>query len=192
MPIPLCDSSLLSDIASFSGLLDADCEQHTRERRTEREGGGAAREDDGGGRCALPQLPLSTSSPSPSPSTSLSPSPQPQRGRRWMEGEVASVDAAEAVSRDSGASFSPPSSVPAIYSICNRASKEKAAGRGGLNGRQDLFSGCSPCLCPHPGSGFSVSPMEPLPSQGQSLRHYTASRPRPRRTHTQPPSSRPQ
>ncbi|MEQ2176656.1 hypothetical protein GOODEAATRI_030228, partial [Goodea atripinnis] len=119
-----------------AGLLDADCEQHTRERRTEREGGGAAREDDGGG--------------------------------------------------------SPPSSVPAIYSVCNRASKEKAAGRGGLNGRQDLFSGCSPCLCPHPGSGFSVSPMEPLPSQGQSLRHYTASRPRPRRTHTQPPSSRPQ
>ncbi|KAK5614236.1 hypothetical protein CRENBAI_006201 [Crenichthys baileyi] len=109
-----------------------------------------------------------------------------------MEGEVASVDAAEAISRDSGASFTPPSIVPAIYSICNRASKEKAAGRGGLNGRQDLFSGCSPCLCPHPGSGFSVSPMEPLPSQGQTLRHYTASRPRPRRTHTQPPSSRPQ
>ncbi|TMS05221.1 Capping protein, Arp2/3 and myosin-I linker protein 3 [Larimichthys crocea] len=34
--------------------------------------------------------------------------------------------------------------------------------------------------------------MEPLPTQGQTLRHYTASRPRPRRTHTQPPSSRPQ
>uniref|UniRef100_A0A3P8Q1T4 CARMIL C-terminal domain-containing protein n=1 Tax=Astatotilapia calliptera TaxID=8154 RepID=A0A3P8Q1T4_ASTCA len=33
---------------------------------------------------------------------------------------------------------------------------------------------------------------EPLPTQGQTLRHYTASRPRPRRTHTQPPSSRPQ
>ncbi|XP_028305647.1 capping protein, Arp2/3 and myosin-I linker protein 2 isoform X2 [Gouania willdenowi] len=34
--------------------------------------------------------------------------------------------------------------------------------------------------------------MEPLPTQGQTLRHYTASRPRPRRTRTQPPSSRPQ
>ncbi|KAM9808077.1 capping protein, Arp2/3 and myosin-I linker protein 2-like [Neosynchiropus ocellatus] len=34
--------------------------------------------------------------------------------------------------------------------------------------------------------------MEPLPSQGQTLRHFTASRPRPRRTHTQPPSSRTQ
>ncbi|XP_072291098.1 capping protein, Arp2/3 and myosin-I linker protein 2 isoform X2 [Eucyclogobius newberryi] len=34
--------------------------------------------------------------------------------------------------------------------------------------------------------------MEPLPTQGQTLRHYTAFRPRPRRTRTQPPSSRPQ
>ncbi|XP_033824687.1 capping protein, Arp2/3 and myosin-I linker protein 2 [Periophthalmus magnuspinnatus] len=34
--------------------------------------------------------------------------------------------------------------------------------------------------------------MEPLPTQGQTLRHYTALRPRPRRTRTQPPSSRPQ
>uniref|UniRef100_A0A3P9K8R7 Capping protein regulator and myosin 1 linker 2 n=1 Tax=Oryzias latipes TaxID=8090 RepID=A0A3P9K8R7_ORYLA len=45
---------------------------------------------------------------------------------------------------------------------------------------------------PLPGAGFPSSPMEPLPSQGQTLRHYTATRPRPRRTHTQPPSSRPQ
>ncbi|XP_023204840.1 capping protein, Arp2/3 and myosin-I linker protein 2-like isoform X1 [Xiphophorus maculatus] len=189
-------SSLLSKslrpAASIKSLLDADCDQHTRERRTERERGGAAREDDGGGRCALPQLPLSTSSPSLSPSTSLSPSPQLQRRRRLMEGEVASVDAAEAVSGDSGASLSPPPSRPPIYSIPYKAPKQEAAGGGGLNGRQARFPGCSPSTGPHPGSGFSVSPMEPLPSQGQTLRHYTAARPRPRRTHTQPPSSRPQ
>ncbi|KAM4553052.1 capping protein, Arp2/3 and myosin-I linker protein 2 isoform 2-T2 [Fundulus diaphanus] len=185
-------SKSLRPAASIKSLLDADCEQHTRERRTERERGGAVREDDGGGRCALPQLPFSTSSPSPSPSTSLSPSPKLQRGRRWMEGEVALVDAAEAVSRDSGTSLSPPPSVAPIYSITNRAPKQEAAGRGGLNGRQALFPGCSLCPGPCPGSGLSVSPMEPLPSQGQTLRHYTASRPRPRRTHTQPPSSRAQ
>uniref|UniRef100_M4APG7 Capping protein regulator and myosin 1 linker 2 n=1 Tax=Xiphophorus maculatus TaxID=8083 RepID=M4APG7_XIPMA len=105
---------------------------------------------------------------------------------------VASVDAAEAVSGDSGASLSPPPSRPPIYSIPYKAPKQEAAGGGGLNGRQARFPGCSPSTGPHPGSGFSVSPMEPLPSQGQTLRHYTAARPRPRRTHTQPPSSRPQ
>uniref|UniRef100_A0A3B5LBX9 Capping protein regulator and myosin 1 linker 2 n=1 Tax=Xiphophorus couchianus TaxID=32473 RepID=A0A3B5LBX9_9TELE len=144
-------SSLLSKslrpAASIKSLLDADCDQHTRERRTERERGGAAREDDGGGR---------------------------------------------SVSGDSRASLSPPSSRPPIYSIPYKAPKQEAAGGGGLNGRQARFPGCSPSTGPHPGSGFSVSPMEPLPSQGQTLRHYTAARPRPRRTHTQPPSSRPQ
>uniref|UniRef100_A0A672ZKB3 Capping protein regulator and myosin 1 linker 2 n=1 Tax=Sphaeramia orbicularis TaxID=375764 RepID=A0A672ZKB3_9TELE len=37
-----------------------------------------------------------------------------------------------------------------------------------------------------------IPPPPPLPTQGQTLRHYTASRPRPRRTHSQPPSSRTQ
>uniref|UniRef100_A0A087XAF4 CARMIL C-terminal domain-containing protein n=1 Tax=Poecilia formosa TaxID=48698 RepID=A0A087XAF4_POEFO len=115
-----------------------------------------------------------------------------QRRRRLMEGELASVDTAEAVSGDSGASLSPPPSRPTIYSIPYKAPKQETADGGGLNGRRARFPGCSPSTGPHPGSGFSVSPMEPLPSQGQTLRHYTASRPRPRRTHTQPPTSRPQ
>ncbi|XP_038157070.1 capping protein, Arp2/3 and myosin-I linker protein 2 [Cyprinodon tularosa] len=181
-------SQSLRPAASIKSLLDADYEINTRDRRPEREEGGASTEDDGGGRCTLPQLPPLSPSPNPSPSTSLSPSPQLHRGRRWMEGEVASVDAAEAVSGDA-ASFSPPPISPPIYSIPHRAPKDAAAGRGGLIGRQPLSPGCPG---PHPGSGLSVSPMEPLPSQGQTLRHYTASRPRPRRTHTQPPSSRPQ
>uniref|UniRef100_A0A8C4ELX5 Capping protein regulator and myosin 1 linker 2 n=1 Tax=Dicentrarchus labrax TaxID=13489 RepID=A0A8C4ELX5_DICLA len=73
-----------------------------------------------------------------------------------------------------GASFIPPPSLPLRQSISARAPEEEAASR------------------PLPSSGSPASPMEPLPTQGQTLRHYTASRPRPRRTHTQPPSSRPQ
>uniref|UniRef100_A0A667ZE81 Capping protein regulator and myosin 1 linker 2 n=1 Tax=Myripristis murdjan TaxID=586833 RepID=A0A667ZE81_9TELE len=67
-----------------------------------------------------------------------------------------------------------------------------AAGRGGLPRREAPFPGRGPSPGPLPGSGSPASPMELLPTQGQTLRHYTASRPRPRRTHTQPPSSRPQ
>uniref|UniRef100_A0A3B4VAM7 Capping protein regulator and myosin 1 linker 2 n=1 Tax=Seriola dumerili TaxID=41447 RepID=A0A3B4VAM7_SERDU len=156
---------------SIKSLLDVDWEQQARDRGAERERGGGSVEEGGGeGRCGLPRLPTATplsvmaSSPSPSPSPSSSPSPSPpgRRGRRWREGEVAVVDAAAAIS---GA---------------RRASREAP------------FPGCGPSPGPLPGSGSTASPMEPLPTQGQTLRHYTASRPRPRRTHTQPPSSRPQ
>ncbi|XP_008292680.1 capping protein, Arp2/3 and myosin-I linker protein 2 [Stegastes partitus] len=115
-----------------------------------------------------------------------------QRGRRRREREVVAVDAAEAISGARGASFIPPPSLPLLYSIPAQPPNEEAAGRGGLHRRETPFPGCGLSPGPLPGSGSSVSPMEPLPTQGQTLRHYTASRPRPRRTHTQPPSSRPQ
>ncbi|XP_071344816.1 capping protein, Arp2/3 and myosin-I linker protein 2 isoform X2 [Trachinotus anak] len=185
---------------SIKSLLDVDWEQQARDRGAERERGGGAGEEGGGGegRCGLPRLPTATplsvmaSSPSPSPSTSPSPSPPGRRGRRWREGEVAVVDAAAAISGARRASFIPPPSLPPLYSISTRAPVEEAAGHGGLPRREAPFLGCSPSLGPLQGSGSPASPMEPLPTQGQTLRHYTASRPRPRRTHTQPPSSRPQ
>nr|XP_019961088.1 PREDICTED: capping protein, Arp2/3 and myosin-I linker protein 3-like [Paralichthys olivaceus] len=96
------------------------------------------------------------------------------------------VDAAAAISGARGASLIPPPSLPLLYSISTPAPEEEAAGRGGSPTREPPFSRCGRS------SGSPASPMEPLPTQGQTLRHYTASRPRPRRTHTQPPSSRPQ
>ncbi|XP_051239086.1 capping protein, Arp2/3 and myosin-I linker protein 2 isoform X2 [Dicentrarchus labrax] len=179
---------------SIKSLLDADWEQQTRDRGAERERGG----EDGGGRCGLPQLPTATplsvtgSSPAHSPSTSPSPSPPGRRGWRRREGEVVAVDAAAAISGARGASFIPPPSLPLRQSISARAPEEEAASRGGLPRREAPFPGCGPSPGPLPSSGSPASPMEPLPTQGQTLRHYTASRPRPRRTHTQPPSSRPQ
>ncbi|KAA8590692.1 hypothetical protein FQN60_014626 [Etheostoma spectabile] len=123
--------------------------------------------------------------PAPSikrPSPSPSPSPPGLRGWRRREGEVV-ADAASLI---------PPPSLPLLYSVSARAAEEEAAGRGGLPRRQAPFPGCGPSPGPLPGSGSPDCPMDPLPTQGQTLRHYTASRPRPRRTHTQPPSSRPQ
>lgn len=190
-------SFFITCFISFSGLLDADWEQQIRDRGAEREWGGAAGEKDGGGRCGLPWLPTATSlsltasSPTLSPSTSPSPSPPGQRGSRRREGEVVAADAAEAVSGARGASFIPLPSLPLFYSSA-QAPTEEAAGCGGLHRREAPFPGCCPSPGPFPRSGYTVSPMEPLPTQGQTLRHYTASRPRPRRTHTQPPSSRPQ
>ncbi|XP_037623048.1 capping protein, Arp2/3 and myosin-I linker protein 2 isoform X4 [Sebastes umbrosus] len=190
-------SKSLRPAASIKSLLDADWEQQTRDGGAERERGGGAEEDGGGGgggRCGLPRLPTATplsvrfSSPSPSPS----PYPPGPRGRRRREEEVVAVDAAAAISGARGASFIPPPSLPLLYPVSARAAEEEAAGRGGLPRRQAPFPGCGPSPGPLPGSGSPASPMEPLPTQGQILRHYTASRPRPRRTHTQPPSSRPQ
>ncbi|XP_039988071.1 capping protein, Arp2/3 and myosin-I linker protein 2 [Xiphias gladius] len=64
---------------------------------------------------------------------------------------------------------------------------------GKAHSRQEApFPGCGPSPGALPSSGSPSSPMESLPTKGQTLRHYTASRPRPRRTHTQPPSFRPQ
>ncbi|KAK1874946.1 F-actin-uncapping protein LRRC16A, partial [Dissostichus eleginoides] len=85
-----------------------------------------------------------------------------------------------------------PSIPPLLRSISARSAEEEAAGRGGLPRRQAPFPGCKSSPGSLLSSGPPASPMEPLPTQGQTLRHYTASRPRPRRTHTQPPSSRPQ
>ncbi|XP_039664730.1 capping protein, Arp2/3 and myosin-I linker protein 2 isoform X2 [Perca fluviatilis] len=186
-------SKSLRPAPSIKSLLDADWEQQSRDRGVERERGGDAEEEGRGGRCGLTLLPTATplsvrfSGPSPSPS----PSPPGLRGRRRREGEVA-ADAAAAVSGARGASLIPPPSPPLRYSVSARAAEEEAAGRGGLPRRQAPFPGCGPSPSPLPGSGSPDSPMEPLPTQGQTLRHYTASRPRPRRTHTQPPSSRPQ
>ncbi|XP_054865206.1 capping protein, Arp2/3 and myosin-I linker protein 2 isoform X2 [Amphiprion ocellaris] len=192
-------STNLRPAPSIKSLMDADWEQQTRDIEAERGGGGFAGEEDGGGgggRCGLPWLlpatPLSLTTPDPSPSTSPSPSPLGQRGRRRREREVAAVDAAEAISGARGASFIPPPSLPLLYSIPAHAPNEGAVGRGGLHRRETPFPGCGLSPGHLPGSGSPVSPMEPLPTQGQTLRHYTASRPRPRRTHTQPPSSRPQ
>ncbi|XP_031723978.1 mucin-5AC-like [Anarrhichthys ocellatus] len=182
-------SKSLRPAPSIKSLLDADWEQQTR--GAERESGGGA-EEEGGGRCFLSRLPTATplsvrfSSPSPSPS------PPGLRGRRRREGEVAVADAAAAISGARGVSFIPPPGLPLLYSVSARAAEEEAAGRGGSPRRQTPFPGCGPSPVPLPSSGSPTSPMEPLPTQGQILRHYTASRPRPRRTHTQPPSSRPQ
>ncbi|XP_070687396.1 capping protein, Arp2/3 and myosin-I linker protein 2 [Pempheris klunzingeri] len=171
-------SKSLRPAPSIKSLLDADLDQQTRDRVAERERGEATA--------------LSVTASSPSPSTSLSPSPPRRRGWRRREGEVEAVDAAAALSGVRGASFIPPPSLPRLYSISARAPEEEAAGRGGLSTREAPFPGCGPSLGPLPDSGFPAFLMEPLPTQGQTLRHYTASRPRPRRTHTQPPSSRPQ
>ncbi|XP_029952868.1 capping protein, Arp2/3 and myosin-I linker protein 2 isoform X2 [Salarias fasciatus] len=166
-------SRSLRPASSLSSLADADWEKQSR---------GRARGEPGAeeGRCGLPvlltatPLPLQTSGHSPSPSSSPSPSPPGPRGRRRKEGEA--VDAAEA-----GASFLPPPRLPLLRSGCGGSHPPEAppAGRRSSPG-------------PGPGPGPPVSPMEPLPTQGQTLRHYTASRPRPRRKHSQPPSARPQ
>ncbi|XP_035520661.1 LOW QUALITY PROTEIN: capping protein, Arp2/3 and myosin-I linker protein 2 [Morone saxatilis] len=168
---------------SIKSLLDADWEQQTRDRGAERERGG----EDGGGRCGLSQLPTATplsvtgSSPAPSPSPSpTSPSPPPRDGGwRRRGGEVVAVDAAAAISGARG-DVIPPPSLPILHSIPARLQRRRLRPRS------------LPTRGPLPSSGSPASPMEPLPTQGQTLRHYTASRPRPRRTHTQPPSSRPQ
>lgn len=137
-------------------------------------------------RLGLPSLSLATPLPvrasSPSPSASLPLSPQ---GRRWREGEVLVVDAAAATSRARAASNPP----PLLYSHSTRALEEEAAHHGGFRTQQALVFGRS--SSPGPLLGFR-SPMEALPTQGQALRHFTASRPRPRRTQTPLPSSRPQ
>ncbi|KAI3371792.1 hypothetical protein L3Q82_024346, partial [Scortum barcoo] len=189
-------SRSLRPAPSIKSLLDADCEQQTRDRGAERERGGGAGEKEGGGRCGLPWLPtatpLSVTALSPSPSTSLPPSPSGRRERRRREWEVVALDAAAVVPGERGASFIPHTSLPLLYPISARAPEEEAASCGGLAKQEAPFPGCCPSRGPLPGSGSPTSPMEPLPTQGQTLRHYTASRPRPRRTHTQPPSSRPQ
>lgn len=170
--------------ASFLGLLDADWKQQDRET-----GGGG---EDGG--CGLPHLLtgtlLSVAASGPSPSTSSLPSSPGWRGRNLREGEVAVVDAA--VARARGASFIPPPNHPLLPSMAAQAPEQEAADYEGLCRQQPPISSCSPSPGPLPSSGSPASSMEPLPTQGQSLRHYTASRPRPRRTHLQPPSSRPQ
>ncbi|XP_026222298.1 capping protein, Arp2/3 and myosin-I linker protein 2 isoform X2 [Anabas testudineus] len=174
---------------SIKSLLDADWEQQAKER-----GGGAGKEGGGERRCGFPQFSIATSlsvtasSPSSSPSTSPSPSPG-GRGRRQREEAV--VDAATATLGARGASIIPPPSHTLLYSIATQATEE-ANSRRGLYRQEAPFPGCGPSPGPLPSSGSPISPMEPLPTQGQTLRHYTASRPRPRRTHTQPPSSRPQ
>ncbi|XP_078804446.1 capping protein, Arp2/3 and myosin-I linker protein 2 isoform X3 [Oryzias latipes] len=185
-------SKSLRPAASLKSLLEADWEQQSRGSRTERQrGGGSAEEDTFPPLLTATSLPLKSSSPSPSPFTSLSPSPSVERGRRWMEGEVVPADAAEAPSRVRGASFIPLPGLPPLCSISTRAPLGEEKGEvADFQRRESPIRGPSPG--PLPGAGFPASPMEPLPSQGQTLRHYTATRPRPRRTHTQPPSSRPQ
>ncbi|XP_047452249.1 capping protein, Arp2/3 and myosin-I linker protein 2 isoform X2 [Mugil cephalus] len=191
-------SKSLRPAPSIKSLLDADWERQIRDREAEREMGEYAGEEDGEGRRVLSQyltatpLSLRTSGPSPSPSSSPSPSPPGQRGKRQKEGEVVAVDVVEAISGARGASLIPPPTRPLFYSIATQAPKEKTACHRGLHRGEAPFLGCGPSPHPLPSSGSSVSSMEPLPTQGQTLRHYTAYRPRPRRTHTQPPSSRPQ
>nr|XP_020468339.1 capping protein, Arp2/3 and myosin-I linker protein 3-like [Monopterus albus] len=186
-------SKSLRPAPSLRSLRDADCEHQARDGGAEREGGGGARKEEkgGGGKCGLAQLltvPLSVMATSPSPSTSLSPSPLGCGGRGRREGEVSMLDAAAAISGARGASFIPPPSLP----FSARAPEEEAAGHGGLSRQPAPFPGCSLSPGPLPSFGFPTSLMEPLPTQGQTLRHYTASRPRPRHTRTHPPSSRPQ
>ncbi|XP_034735685.1 capping protein, Arp2/3 and myosin-I linker protein 2 [Etheostoma cragini] len=177
-------SKSLRPAPSIKSLLDADWEQQSRDRGVERERGGDTEEDSGERRCGIALLPTATplSVRFLGPSPPLSPSPPGLRGWRRREGEVV-ADAASLI---------PPPSLPLLYSVSARAAEEEAAGRGGLPRRQAPFPGCGPSPGPLPGSGSPDCPMDPLPTQGQTLRHYTASRPRPRRTHTQPPSSRPQ
>ncbi|XP_038562432.1 capping protein, Arp2/3 and myosin-I linker protein 2 isoform X2 [Micropterus salmoides] len=185
-------SKSLRPAPSIKSLLDVDWEQQTRDRGAERERGGGAGEEGGGGRCGLlwlpSAIPLTVTASSPSPSTSPSPSPP---GRRRREGEDC-MHAAAVIPEARRASLIPPPRLPILYSTSARAPEEEAAGCGGLPRRKAPFSGYGPSPGPVPGSGSPASPMEPLPTQGQTLRHYTASRPRPRRTHTQPPSPRPQ
>ncbi|XP_026166545.1 capping protein, Arp2/3 and myosin-I linker protein 2 [Mastacembelus armatus] len=191
-------SKSLRPAPSIKSLLDADWEQQTRDRRPEKERGDAGAEREGGGRgkCGFPLLltatPLSVTNSSPSPSPSSSPSPLGRGGRGRGDGEVSVVDAAAPISGAIGASFIPPPSLPLLYSITDRAPEKEAASCGGLSRQEAPFPGSGPSPGPLPCSRSPASPMEPLPTQGQTLRHYTASRPRPRRTHTQPPSSRPQ
>ncbi|XP_062418969.1 LOW QUALITY PROTEIN: uncharacterized protein LOC119195596 [Pungitius pungitius] len=185
-------SRSLRPAPSIESFLDADWEQQTRDGGTARQSAGGAGEEEGR-RSSLSLLPIATPLSvrflSPSPSLSPTPSPLGLMGRRRREGEVAVADGAAAIS---GASFIPPPVLPLLHSVSTRAAGEEAAGRGGSPRRQAPFPGCGRSPVPLPGSGSPTFPMDPLPTQGQILRHYTASRPRPRRTHTQPPSSRPQ
>uniref|UniRef100_A0A8C9ZJK4 Capping protein regulator and myosin 1 linker 2 n=1 Tax=Sander lucioperca TaxID=283035 RepID=A0A8C9ZJK4_SANLU len=92
--------------------------------------------------------------------------------------------------RFSGPSPSPSPSPPGLRGRRRREGEVAADAAAAVSGARG--ASLIPPPSPLPGSGSPDSPMEPLPTQGQTLRHYTASRPRPRRTHTQPPSSRPQ
>ncbi|XP_029009123.1 capping protein, Arp2/3 and myosin-I linker protein 2 isoform X3 [Betta splendens] len=166
--------SSLRPAPSIKSLLDEDWKQQDREKGKE------------GGEGSL----LSVTASSPSPSTSSLPSSPGWRGRKLREGEVAVVDAA--VARARGASFIAPPDHPLLPSMAAPAPEKEAADYEGSCRPEPSISSCrlSPGL--HPSSGSPASSMEPLPTQGHSLMHYTASRPRPRRTHMQPPSSRPQ
>lgn len=185
--------SFLTNLLITSGLFDTDWEQQMRNRGAKGERGGDGGMEERG--CGLPSLPKATpmsvtaSNPSPYTSPSLSSSPSPQ-GWRLREGEVAAVDAAAAISGAKGAASIPPPCLPLLYSISTRAPEEEAADHRGLPKPGVSVPGCGPSPGPLLSSIFPSSPMEPLPTQGQTLRHYTASRPRPRRTHTEPPSSR--
>ncbi|KAM8890903.1 capping protein, Arp2/3 and myosin-I linker protein 2 [Spinachia spinachia] len=185
-------SKSLSPAPSNESFLDADWEKQTREGGAETQSGGGAGEE-GGRRSSLSLLPIATPLSvrflNPSPSLSPTPSPSGLMERRQREGEVAAADAAAAISGARGASFIPPAGLPLLYSVSTRAADKEVAGSPR---RQAPIAGCGPSPVPLPGSGSPTFPMEPLPTQGQILRHYTASRPRPRRTHTEPPSSRPQ
>ncbi|KAK2918344.1 capping protein, Arp2/3 and myosin-I linker protein 2 isoform X2 [Channa argus] len=193
------NSKSLRPAPSVKSLLDADWEQHTRERIAERERGGGAGEEGGAeGRCGFHQLLSATtlsvtvSRPSPSTSYSLSPSSLNWRWRerRWRKGEVGVVDASAAISQVRGSSFIPPPSQPLLHSIAAQTPEEETTSHGSLYRQEAPFRGCGSSPGPLPSSRSPASLMEPLPTQGQTLRHYTASRPRPHRTHTQPPSSR--
>ncbi|KAF3689305.1 F-actin-uncapping protein LRRC16A [Channa argus] len=194
-----CNAPKISNPELCAGLLDADWEQHTRERIAERERGGGAGEEGGAeGRCGFHQLLSATtlsvtvSRPSPSTSYSLSPSSLNWRWRerRWRKGEVGVVDASAAISQVRGSSFIPPPSQPLLHSIAAQTPEEETTSHGSLYRQEAPFRGCGSSPGPLPSSRSPASLMEPLPTQGQTLRHYTASRPRPHRTHTQPPSSR--
>uniref|UniRef100_A0A8D2ZS17 Capping protein regulator and myosin 1 linker 2 n=1 Tax=Scophthalmus maximus TaxID=52904 RepID=A0A8D2ZS17_SCOMX len=155
-------SNSLRPASSIKSLLDTNWEQPNRDREAEGERGGNAGEE-GGGEGGVPRRPTATPLSVTAPSPSPSPSTSPAPSPPgWRRRREGEVVDAAAVSR------------------------------GGLTRREAPFRGCSPCPSPLPSTGSLASPMEPLPTQGQTLRHYTASRPRPRRTHTQPPSSRPQ
>lgn len=187
----ICTSFVLSpSLICAPSLSDVNPEQPIRNGGEDRRRGGEAGVEEQE-RLGFPSLSLATPLPvrasSPSPSTSLPLSPQ---GRRWREGEALVVDAAAATLRASAAASNPP---PLLYSRSTRAleeeEEEEAAHHRGFGTQQALvFGGGS---SPGPLLGFR-SPMEPLPTQGQALRHFTASRPRPRRTQTPLPSSRPQ
>ncbi|KAM3608897.1 uncharacterized protein V6R79_006487 [Siganus canaliculatus] len=156
--------------------LDADWEQHNRDRRKESDGEGCVREEVGGA-----ATPLSFTILSASPSGQEE--GEGDEERRWQrEGEVAAVETAAAISRAERGASSTPS---VLHFICTPTSEEVPI-------QEAPFLGCNTSSGPVLSTAYPASPMEPLPTRGQTLRHYTASRPRPRRTHTQPPSSRPQ